>query len=375
MESVGEKLKTARVEKGLSHDQISRETNISIRYLEALETENFNIFPGEPYVLGFLRNYSAYLDLDVQKVISLYRALRIQEQPIPVEQLLKKPSKLPGFIIPFLLILIILGACAFGVYMFITHRQNNQALKTPESRSPVEYTMEGGSIAPRRMYKDDSVLVTVDGNIYKLEIKNIGETVIIYVPGEGEKNLDLNPEGITVDLNDDGRPDLRIIVADFAKNNPDMGALIHFNMIEQTVVVQPPVLNDPQNIVAPPSATNTAIRTTIIPSTQNPYPFTLQVNFQGYCMFRWEILGERDRRGINQRYFQRGQQLDIQAQNLGIRIWASSAQAARFQVIGGGRTYPFEIGAAGEVVVAEILWVRDDDGRNRLVVRRLETGS
>ncbi|MCL2443128.1 MAG: helix-turn-helix domain-containing protein [Treponema sp.] len=324
-------------------------------------------------MLGFLRNYSAYLDLDVQNVLSLYRALRIQEQPIPVEQLLKKPSRLPGFIIPFLIIIIILGAIGFGVYMFITHRQNNQTQTIPdESNSPVEYTMEGGSLAPRRMYKGDSVSIMIDGNPYKVEIRNIGETVTIYVPGEGEKNLDLNPEGITVDLNEDGIPELQIIVADFMKNNPDMGALIHFNMIE--TIVQPPPFVDQQNIATLPSATNTAISTTVIPSTQNPYPFTLQISFQGYCMFRWEILGERDRRGTNQRYFQRGQQLDIQAQNLGIRVWASNAQAARFQVIGGGRTYPLEIGTAGEVVVAEILWVRDDDGRNRLVVRRLETG-
>jgi len=53
MESVGEKLKSTRIEKGLSLDQISRETNISIRYLEALETENFSIFPGEPMLSAF----------------------------------------------------------------------------------------------------------------------------------------------------------------------------------------------------------------------------------------------------------------------------------------------------------------------------------
>ncbi len=95
MESLGEKLKTARNEKGLSIDQISRDTNISIRYLEALESENFSIFPGEPYLIGFIKNYGAYLDLDIQKLISLYRALKIQEQPIPVEQLLKSPPQAP----------------------------------------------------------------------------------------------------------------------------------------------------------------------------------------------------------------------------------------------------------------------------------------
>jgi hypothetical protein len=91
-------------------------------------------------------------------------------------------------------------------------------------------------------------------------------------------------------------------------------------------------------------------------------------------MFRWEVLNERDRRDRNQRYFQRADELNIQAQN-GIRLWASNAQGARFQVIGGGRTVPVEVGSAGEVVVSDIRWVRDEDSRYRLVMIRLETGS
>ena len=89
-------------------------------------------------------------------------------------------------------------------------------------------------------------------------------------------------------------------------------------------------------------------------------------------MFRWEILFERDRRDRNERYFQRSDELNIQAQN-GIRIWASNAQAAKFQVIGGGRTVPVELGGAGEVVVTDIRWVRDEDNRYRLIIARLET--
>jgi hypothetical protein len=89
-------------------------------------------------------------------------------------------------------------------------------------------------------------------------------------------------------------------------------------------------------------------------------------------MFRWEILMERDRRDRTERYFQRSDQINIQAQN-GIRLWISNAQAVKLQVIGGGRTVPIEIGGPGEVVVADIRWVRDDDNRYRLVVLRLET--
>jgi cytoskeletal protein RodZ len=365
MESLGEKLKTARNEKGLSLDQISRETNISIRYLEALETENFAIFPGEPYVIGFIKNYGAYLELDIQKLISLYRALRIQEQPIPVEQLLKSSPKLPKFIIPTVIILAILGAGGWFVYSVIINKQNKPVIGAPAGRSSAEYIMEGNSFE-KRLYKNDSVLIPVDNETYKLELYNIGEAVTIRTPA-GFEMLDLSQE-VNIDLNNDGIPELRITVADFAKNNSDAGSLLHFYLMDAAVYTGAEL---EQNI---PHTGNTVsgASTTVFPASVSAYPFTLQVGFQGYCMFRWEILNERDRRGANQRYFQRSEVLDIQAQN-GIRIWASNAQVARLQVIGGGRTVPVEIGSAGEVVVADIRWVRDEENRYRLVLIRLET--
>ena len=86
MEALGEKLKTTREQKGFTFDQIARDTNITRRYLEALEKEDFSQFPGEPYLLGFLRNYGEYLGLDVQELISAYRTIKLQEQPIPVDR-------------------------------------------------------------------------------------------------------------------------------------------------------------------------------------------------------------------------------------------------------------------------------------------------
>ena len=373
MESLGEKLRATREEKGLNFDQICRETNISLRYLEALETENFAVFPGEPYVIGFLKNYGAYLDLDVQKLISLYRALRIQEQPIPVEQLLKHRPKLPKVIIPVVVGLVVLFGVGCGVYFLFLSGPKKPVANTPEKRAPVEYVLEGNSME-RRFYRSDSILIPVDTDMFKLELSNLGEAVTIRTPG-GSVILDLSQEA-NVDLNNDGVPELRITVADFAKNNADMGALLHFYLMDAVALYDREWgsgANAEQETPFTPTTVSSA-STTLIPASASAYPFTLQSNFQGYCMFRWEILNERDRRDRNQRYFQRSDELNIQAQN-GIRVWSSNAQAAKFQVIGGGRTVPVEIGSAGEVVVADIRWVRDEDSRYRLVLIRLETGN
>jgi cytoskeletal protein RodZ len=371
MESLGEKLRAARNEKGLSFDQISRETNILIRYLEALESENFSVFPGEPYVIGFLRNYGAYLELDIQKLISLYKSLKIQETPVPVEQLLKHRTKFPKVFIIVMASLIVLGAAGWGVYYMLFIREKKPAVNAPSVRVPIEYVMEGNSME-RRLYRNDSVLIPIDTDTYKLELFNLGEAVTIHTPG-GSVILDLSQEA-NLDLNNDGIPELRVTVTDFEKNNADMGTLLHFYLMDSVAVYDASVSSAAETGQNVPYTMNTVspVNTIIIPSSVSAYPFTLQASFQGYCMFLWEILNERDRSGRNQRYFQRGDELNIQAQN-GIRIWASNAQAGRCQVIGGGRTVPLELGTAGEVIVADIRWVRDENNQYRLMFIRLET--
>jgi len=357
VESLGDKLKTAREEKGLSLDDAGKDTKITIRYLEALEREDFSGFPGEAYITGFIRNYGSYLDLDVQELLSLYYALKIQEQPIPEQLLRKTPKVLPKIIIGILFGLIIAGAGGRLVYYFI-NRPRAPRVTAPVIRVPVEYVMDGDSFE-RRFYKGDSILVPAGTNQFKLELLSIGEEVAIHTPN-GEITVNLSQEA-NVELGK-GAPELKISAMDYTMNNADMGVLLRLELDNAQI----------PNVSAISGVTGQSPSTMIF-SSPNPYPFTLQLNFQGYCMFRWEILMERDRRDRNERYFQRGDpELNIQAQN-GIRLWVSNAQAAKFQVIGGGRTVPVEIGIPGEVVVADIRWVRDNENHYRLVVLRLET--
>jgi cytoskeletal protein RodZ len=376
VESLGEKLKTAREEKGFSFDQVSRETNIAARYLEALEAEDFSGFPGEPYIIGFLRNYGAYLGLDVQELLSLYRALKIQEQPVPVEQLLRSPSRLPRILIGAAIALVVLGGIGGGI-VFFAARPRRDPVQAPAARTAKEVEMNTDSLESR-FYRGDSVLVPLGDNKYRLELSNLGEALTLTTPG-GQVFLDLSQEA-SVDLNSDGAVDLRITAADFDKNNSASGAQLRFELANDlTAAFSAPGAPVPADsgINSGAGALNLAGAPGIFTTTAgggpilSPYPFTLQSSFQGYCMFRWEILFERDRRDRNEQYFQRADELNIPAQN-GIRIWVSNAQAAKLQVIGGGRTVPLELGSAGEVVVADIRWVLDEQKHYRLVLAKLE---
>ena len=65
MTSIGEMLRREREKRNLDLDQVSRELKISTRFLEAIETENFDRLPGGVFAKSFVRQYARMFDLDV----------------------------------------------------------------------------------------------------------------------------------------------------------------------------------------------------------------------------------------------------------------------------------------------------------------------
>jgi cytoskeletal protein RodZ len=73
---IGDLLRREREKKGLSLSDVENDTKIRVRYIQALETEQFEIIPGEVYRLGFLKNYARLLDLDPETIIASYKSAR-----------------------------------------------------------------------------------------------------------------------------------------------------------------------------------------------------------------------------------------------------------------------------------------------------------
>ena len=58
--------------------------------------------------------------------------------------------------------------------------------------------------------------------------------------------------------------------------------------------------------------------------------------------------------------------------NNGVRVWMSNGNTVKFTVIADTKSYDLEIGKAGQVLVEDIKWVRDSEGKYRLVVVELD---
>src|SRR4051794_7780476 len=56
----------------ISLDQIAQDTKISVRALQAIETEDFKKLPGGIYSTSYIRQYARAIDFDVSQILSLY---------------------------------------------------------------------------------------------------------------------------------------------------------------------------------------------------------------------------------------------------------------------------------------------------------------
>ncbi len=72
MASLSERLKRERELRGISLQQISEETRIGVRFLQALEDDRIDIIPGEFYRRSYLRAYTRYLGLDEDRALNVY---------------------------------------------------------------------------------------------------------------------------------------------------------------------------------------------------------------------------------------------------------------------------------------------------------------
>lgn len=125
MGQLGDMLRSAREEKGVSLAQAEAATMIRRAYLQALEDDEHGLLPGAVYTKGFLRNYAVYLGLDPTHVLSVYHREYPDRSQLPVEAPAAiKPrgtsQLITGGTITSLLLLVVIAVFSVYVYRQVT---------------------------------------------------------------------------------------------------------------------------------------------------------------------------------------------------------------------------------------------------------------
>ena len=83
---------TQRASKGITLQQISAETNISVRCLAAIEAGEFQKLPGGIYATSYIRQYARAVDIDEFDLLTCYHEATGAPQVTPQIAKVENPS-------------------------------------------------------------------------------------------------------------------------------------------------------------------------------------------------------------------------------------------------------------------------------------------
>lgn len=73
-ETLGEKLKAAREERGISISEVAEQTRIAPMYIECIENDNYKPLPGGIFNKGFVKSYARFVGYDETQAVQEYGA-------------------------------------------------------------------------------------------------------------------------------------------------------------------------------------------------------------------------------------------------------------------------------------------------------------
>ena len=137
--SFGEQLRLAREARGITLRQISDQTRISIRYLEAIESDNYKQLPGGIFNRSFIKAYAKQIGFEEKEALEGYmRTAREHGEPdevatTPYKSHVYTDGNTRSPLITLLLTVLILGILSLAVYAAVHWYQRREAAKEANS--------------------------------------------------------------------------------------------------------------------------------------------------------------------------------------------------------------------------------------------------
>lgn len=121
MRTVGEILQEARTKKGLTLEDVERETRIRKKNLLALEKSDWNSLP-TTFIKGLLKNYADFLGLEEKKILAFFRREYDEKNAADPKPLSDNKKRL--FLTPSIVSFLLVGLVVAGItsYLFIQYR-------------------------------------------------------------------------------------------------------------------------------------------------------------------------------------------------------------------------------------------------------------
>ncbi len=97
MTDLGETLRKARLERGMTLEELEELTKIRKRYLQAIESQNFEVLPGNFYARAFIKNYAEAVGLDPEQIMQMYKNVIPSTESTPHIEVTRPPARSSHF--------------------------------------------------------------------------------------------------------------------------------------------------------------------------------------------------------------------------------------------------------------------------------------
>ena len=217
-EKLGAFIARVREERGMSVEELSAATKVSVAYIKSIEAGNWKAFPVAAYVRGYLHSICNKLNLNQQQVLKAY----VAESGAPVDNdfedvsndqklapLNEGESKKKNLVVPVVLVLLVLAFLVASHFLDLESLTTKQASEQqPSENVPavVEDSMtqeipDGAEAVPADSVASDSVAKDSSANRF-----DVNAPVSQAVVDEAVKKSDL-PASATIFISSDSKKD------------------------------------------------------------------------------------------------------------------------------------------------------------------------
>ena len=190
--TIGEVLRLARTNQGLTLEELHRKTEIQLDMLEAMEADDFDQLPSPFYTRSFLRKYAWAVELDERIVLDAYDSgsmityeeVDVDEDEFTGRRRSSKKNK-TSFLPLFYFVLFALSIVIFVTYYVWNYIQTQPERSSASSYSVVQATSSTSSVAPTSTSSSSSssssniepaITVSGEGNRVEVAYKTSKET-------------------------------------------------------------------------------------------------------------------------------------------------------------------------------------------------------
>lgn len=153
--TIGEVLRLARTNQGLTLEELHKKTEIQLEMLEAMEADDFDQLPSPFYTRSFLRKYAWAVELDERIVLDAYDSgsmityeeVDVDEDELTGRRRSSKKNK-TSFLPLFYFVLFALSIVIFVTYYVWNYIQTQPERSSVPSYSVVQATSSTSSVTP-----------------------------------------------------------------------------------------------------------------------------------------------------------------------------------------------------------------------------------